>query len=455
MERDNIRTTAQNYLSDITEVKENIFRGEYKINNSAPAGIFFVDVTDNIPFENFADYQEKLLADEYYNHPGSQQWNYYLLMLQESIDPEIKNRIEKNDKYARKYILNEKEFTDFFTLESSSQVTSGNIVLEWKKQLNEVGLHEVYSKASYTDSVWKFINKPSPVVPQITAPASGSQMRFDFINKIKLNSTYREYPKQRVFEFGKVNLFYGINGVGKTSLLEAIELIACGRTLRNYDIVEKDGCIEAVINSNFIKTEICTPSKNEKYRANDKFWYNNDYNQKNYTYESFGRFNFFNTDAAYALANSNSDKEVKESLLSLVLGPEYNYIIERVNGFYMRIRPEYNKLDEGLNEARAKVKSATVTMTRLRNDTSIQARKDALLRDISSLAFKNPNIFPGDDTTIVEEECNRLSALLDIFLNGKLTFVTNYKSLLERKENINGKRRLFEDYLASATRLET
>ena len=53
-----------------------------------------------------------------------------------------------------------------------------------------------------------------------------------FIHSLQLKK-FRDFPLQRSFEFGTVNLIFGINGSGKTSLLEAIELFYCGRNKRN------------------------------------------------------------------------------------------------------------------------------------------------------------------------------------------------------------------------------
>ena len=47
-----------------------------------------------------------------------------------------------------------------------------------------------------------------------------------------------------------VILVVGVNGVGKTSLLEAIELILCGRILRNPDSDTNNNSIEASYNKN-------------------------------------------------------------------------------------------------------------------------------------------------------------------------------------------------------------
>jgi len=153
MNQTNILSIARGVLSGVEPVRENIYRGELRIRDSAPAGIFFLDLSGTVTSEGFGEYQENLLADEYYSQPGRLQWNYYLFLLQDVIDNAAKDKIERDDKYARKYVVNEDGFKDFFKMEKSGARLSGNIVIEWKKKLDEVGLQEVYSKVPFTTGV--------------------------------------------------------------------------------------------------------------------------------------------------------------------------------------------------------------------------------------------------------------------------------------------------------------
>ena len=409
MDKEKIIGLAKNIFPDITPVptRNDLFRGELKISGKQ-AGIYYMDLSGDVSVETFNEYQEKLLADEYYNHPGNLQWNLYLLLLQDTINPETKEKIEGNDKYARKYVFTESQFEDFFRLEKSDAVVSSNIVLQWKEELKKVDLQEVYSKAKYTEAVERFINNQSK---KITISESASDVtdntKINFINQITLKNTYRDYPKDpRVFRFGKVNLIKGINGVGKTCLLESVEMVACGRTYRNSDKKEPDNCIEAVIN-NSRQTENCTPSDNTKYRLRDAYWYSNNYAKDNYIYTSFNRFNFFNTDAANDLAKSNSEDEVKLALSNIILGTEFNYISERISGFYDRIRPVYNELDRDMQDARHIIKNADQLISKLRKSETLSTLINIIDSNIKALHFKNKNINPekgtGDTEALINE----------------------------------------------------
>ena len=451
MDKDKIIGLARNVFPDIAPVSErnDLYRGELKISGKQ-AGIYYMDLSGEIPLDNFNEYQEKLLADEYYNHPGNLQWNLYLLLLQDTVNPETKEKIERNDKYARKYVFTESQFEDFFRLEKSEAGVSSNIVLQWKEALKMVDLQEVYSKAKYTEAVDRFINNQTK--KNATAEATShmtDSTKISFINQVALKNTYREYPKEpRVFRFGKVNLITGINGVGKTCLLESIELIACGRTFRNSDKKEQDNCIEATIN-NSRQTEFCTPTDNTKYRLRDAYWYSNNYPKDNYIYSSFNRFNFFNTDAANDFAKSNNEDQVKLALSNIILGTEFNYILERINGFYDRIRPVYNELDRDIQEANQTIKNADLLISKIGKSVTLNELTNIITGKLKVLHFRNKDLNLEKGTGEMEALFNQAKVLTEKILTSTYPYLENRKDLNNAKNRLSEKEILFNEFKVS------
>lgn len=451
MNKEKIIDLARNIFPDINPVskRKDLYRGELKISGKQ-AGIYYMDLSGEVLVDTFNEYQEKLLADEYYNHPGNLQWNLYLLLLQDTVNPEAKEKIERNDKYARKYVFTESQFEDFFRLDKSDAVLSSNIVLQWKETLKKVDLQEVYSKAKYTEAVERFINNQTKKTTCIESTSDAKDnTKINFINQITLKNTYREYPKEpRVFRFGKVNLIKGINGVGKTCLLEALELVTCGRTFRNSDKKDPDNCIEAKVN-NYRLTEYCTPTDNTKYRLRDAYWYSNNYAKDNYIYTSFNRFNFFNTDAANDLAKSNSEDEVKQALSNIILGTEFNYISERITGFYDRIKPVYNELNRDIHEARQTIKNADLLISRLDKSETLNALSNIITGNIRALHFKNKDLNPEKDSGETESLINQVRALTEKILTSQNPSFANRKELKNAKKKFSQKEISFNEYKVS------
>jgi len=50
------------------------------------------------------DYVTEEMINDYYNHAGFLQWNYYLIIAKEFVNPDDIKTIEENDYYCRKYV---------------------------------------------------------------------------------------------------------------------------------------------------------------------------------------------------------------------------------------------------------------------------------------------------------------------------------------------------------------
>ncbi|WP_316739080.1 hypothetical protein [Pedobacter aquatilis] len=393
---------ARTVLTGLVEINKNIYRGTLSIEDKV-AGVCFIDL-ENDRKENFSEYQEKLLSKEFYGNPGVIQWNYYLFLLNDQLSEREVVDIESDDKYARKYVLGEKEFVDFFKIEETTKTTQPNIVSDWKKALQEVDLQEVYSEETYVSVFERFANdqtvkdsKPS------TRKANGDIVNISFINKLTLKDNYRAYPKtNREFTFGKVNLFKGINGVGKTSVFEGIELMICGKSFRNVSQMNPNGCLEAVFNGSN-KPEQYQGTNQSIYQARDLKWYSNTHNRGNNLFNSFNRFNYFNADAAHSFASSKTEADVMDALYSIVLGPEFGYIQERCSKMIERIRPEYNRLKDSIDNATRETDADKKLIQSYVEPESVSYIREKINEDVKWLTFRKTDLDISTGLTEVED----------------------------------------------------
>jgi len=419
MNTQHILDVAGRYISGINEVQANIFKGTLNVANR-PAGVYYFDLS-NQPPEDFEAYQEKLLADEFYAHPGNLQWNYYLFLLNDQLGPKAKEHIEKNDKYARKYVLTEAEFHDFFTLEKSDATIRPNIVAEWKQRLDAVGLEDVYSNCTYVNLVSQFKAKGTTAVKKAAVQRSADDNdKIRFIDRLVLQPGYRPYPVQRAFDFGKVNLFRGINGVGKTSLFEAIEAMICGRCLRNPSDVLPNGSIQAEFNH----SKGLVPydgANNRRYIDRDLRWYATN-SRSNTLYHSFNRFNFFNADAAHNFSIAATEKDASEALFAIILGPEYHYISERNVGTLERLRPEYNRLKEEMEKERQREQRNARFIQNYKEPASLVRLREAIRTTYEEIGFKEAATL--EELAVIEERHNQLRAILSGLLRDEQTVLT-------------------------------
>ena len=379
---------SRELFTQFEPINDTLYKGNYQINDKL-AGIYFLNFSERISEEDFEELQYKYLAEEFYKNEDSLQWNIYLLFINSTINEELKSKMLSNDKYARKLIFQESEFLDYFELENSNQTSLPDIVSEWKNELKSADLQEVYSEATYVDAVDNFLENSTvkEVNAEVTVNLTNT-LTVEKISNINLKENYRDFPLVRNFDFGSVNLIYGVNGSGKTSLLESIELILTGRSNRNSDKDEETGSISGVLNNDI--EELYTPNDIGKYKSRDIKWYSRNHLVRgNNCYQSFNQFNFFNTDAAYQFASSDHEDQINESLKQIVLGAEYTFLRDRIQGFEGRLRPELNTVERGLKEQDELIENHTQLINDLKSDSNFEDIKKNIAGNILALKYKN------------------------------------------------------------------
>lgn len=345
----------------ITHQRNDSVRAELK-HNKASIGIYYFVLRNDI-FDNefnLIKFQEELLAEDYYSNRGDIQWNYYLVFVTD--DEKINNlsdderakkeEIESDVIFSRKYVVGFSKVEQIIlgsSFEMLSKLEKDNIDIStiWIEKLKEAQLDGVFLNDTYTSVVDQYIDG-NPVIEDEEGADNDSDIITDgisFIKDIHIKRYRRVFPNNKTIGFKRVNLIKGPNGVGKTSLLEALELVICGRTFRSGNKAEPNANLEA---------EFCgvkgidkyEPEDNKKYRDRDSRWYGNSgYKSGNKLSESFNKYNFYDTDAAYRFAYNTDIEAVKNAFYSLALGKRANYIDERLRGFHKRFRTEYRRLD--------------------------------------------------------------------------------------------------------------
>lgn len=344
----------------VTDQRNDNIRAELKYNN-ATIGIYYFVLRNDI-FDNEFDliqFQEELLAEDYYSNRGAIQWNYYLVFVTDdkkidnlSDDEKAKKEEIENDViFSRKYIVGFLEVEQIIlraNFEMLSKLEKDNIDIStvWIEKLKEVQLDGVFLNDSYTSVVDQYIDG-NPVIEDDEGTDNDGDIITDsisFIKDIHIKQYRRVFPNNKTISFKKVNLIKGPNGVGKTSLLEALELVICGRTFRSGNKAEPNANLEAKF-CGIKDIDEYEPEDNKKYRDRDSRWYGNSgYKSGNKLSESFNKYNFYDTDAAYRFAYNTDVEDVKNAFYSLALGKRANYIDERLRGFHKRFETEYRKL---------------------------------------------------------------------------------------------------------------
>ena len=343
MNINNILNFTNKVIGSYKKIEDNLYVVENKLLNKL-AGIYYIDLNKDA-VSNFEKRQEDILGNEYYNNPGFLQWNYYYILLQDNISKDKKIAIESDDKFARKFVFTEDEFFDFFKVETlTNNDTSSDLIKSWNDKLEKCGLNELSSDSPISNAVERFIKNES-LTNKVIKSTKIDIEKINQIKKLQLKNGYRSFPKLKDYEFGKVNLICGVNGTGKTSLLESIEYLLTGNSSRNMGINYPNNSIEAIINDGK-KIKFKNSEKNAGvYKLRNKFWYNVDL-PRNVLTSYFNKYNFYNSDAGYEFTNSSNKAEILNALNNLIYGSEYSTIKERAGKFYKSLNTQFNKLDK-------------------------------------------------------------------------------------------------------------
>ncbi|MCW7512127.1 hypothetical protein [Leptospira levettii] len=372
MNEEEIRKISNTNLTQVRyfENKKLLF-GKY-VHNERTIGLYFIDYGEFKFTENIRDFQEKYISKIYYEYPGYEQWNFYLLLLRDvnSVSYNDRVKIEKDGVYTRKFVFSLEEYENYFKYNNSKSKFDSNIVNVWKERLTGVGLIEVFRNTSITKAVSNFIKGEvvefsEEKIEMMKPTVNLSNLK---IQNLKLKENFRTYPLERDFSFGRVNLITGVNGAGKTSFMEAIELVVTGKTARNSEIDEATESIEVIYDGG--KIDIYTPEDNEKYRSRDLQWYLNSYKRGNELFKSFGKYNFFNADAGFSLSLNTNTEDLVKSLTNIALGSEFNQIQNRLNGFKKELSREKRVRKKELKEEVLRIKETKNSLANIILTTS-------------------------------------------------------------------------------------
>jgi hypothetical protein len=316
---------------DVKQVGQTVLRFTKRAAESAFA-VCFLDITKDLPAnpKEVADYVERIVGPTYFGQPKSLQWNHYLyFVVDDTADSKVrqsKQIIEQDPTYARKFVIGEHDIANLLrpdVVQASAATTRVDAISRWIDALNQPHLIEAvfgnYTRADRLKLADGTNRSPRKSHRSTPTPSPNTTSQLPPLRKFKID-TYRPCLRGREFDFKDVNLLFGVNGAGKTSALEAIELYYCGKhTKRNKDEAENYKFHVAVLGGT---SEPVTHSRPVSiFRDRNRDWYGVREQKQSHLYDSFGRFNFLDTDAAVHLARSD-DNGIEKDLARLLVGSD-------------------------------------------------------------------------------------------------------------------------------------
>lgn len=385
-----VKKELRKYLVNTEEIAENIIKGSYKHNGKVLSVYIFDLRKDEVSEEYVNKMNDQFVSDVYYSLEGDIQWNLYHVFVRENITREDIIRVEQGRTYARKYIRSPSEIEMIFKKGIYEKKIKQGLYDIWMSKLEESRLEFIADESvTFVDGMSRIIHGvPKGKQRKNKTIDVNDVVAIERINKIL--TWDRSRLASDLPSFGKINLITGPNAVGKTSILEFIEMAICGSSIRNPTQLS-GSAIKVSYNENEVD-EVESFNK-QKYKARDAKWYGGG-GVKNTLSLNFSRYNFYDSDASYRIAkDTSSDDGLQSNLIDILsqvaLGREMNVLENRVFNYDEKIKTEHRKETQSLNELNDLIKkyaSSLKSMTEaVFNEEEVIVE---IMNDLTNLGWK-------------------------------------------------------------------
>lgn len=377
---------------DLEPVGKNVFRGVDRHAEREYAVRYF-DLNDELTktSQSLKRYQEEMLSEMYFSSKTATdlRWNHYLYFItstgqaQQSEFKRTKAAVEADREYARKQVVLEGELANLLAKEESPKASSSlplDLATTWMNRLNDSGLGYVLDeqitvpevvrriKTGQKDNASKVVS-PLELLPAEKAAAS------HFLKRLTIHG-FRPHPVEKDHRLGRVNLIVGTNGVGKTSLLEAIEYAYCGRNRRAGVVTTDTSIVAEMVRSGEKLSSTTAPAR---LRARHSNWYAKTELKTITIQDSFGKFNFLDTDAAVNLSVAGSTQQIGADVSRLLLGAEAEKLSDRLRRVRDKLHDDLKDLER---DTSLKEQLALAVQNRLAALSQAPKPSDSLFKEL-------------------------------------------------------------------------
>lgn len=276
-------------------------------------------------------------------------------------------KIEGYRKFGRKYVFTEPEVINFISgLNYSFKLDKNlNPVEAWVQQLKPIKLTGIITAPYLSKHVDSYLAGEAFEDDFLLDHSKGGSSSAAAVSKVERISSvemgdFRQFcfGSMRQIEFGDINLFYGANGSGKTSILEALEYGFTAEIHRMKDFKVKYGNDRypkiTVKDSNGLRASFYPATSKKNSKEIERIWYGVPSGRTKTTLnEQFNRFNYFDSEAAYKFihAKDQNDEAFEILFSNLLFGEEIVGYEKKWKRFQQAFDEAYSRIREELNSA--------------------------------------------------------------------------------------------------------
>lgn len=399
------REALSHLLVGLCDVDDSVVRGEKKLGEQTYA-VAYVDFADDVVERSLhlRDFQERILADDFFDAPGDLRWNKYLYIVagpNSKSNPKFaaaKATIEADKDYARKRVISQDDLESLLggpkLFKAAEHGSTYDVLTDWRQRLSAAGLELLLDAPTpRTTAVEKIAQRAAGAASngkQQVKALSAADTPLATAKLLSLNiASFRPIHNGKTYDFGDVTLLVGANGSGKTSLLEAVEYFYCGNNRRSAAVGPVRLKAKLLQSAGGSTVELSSTADGPRIKARNLAWYNRKEHSVDAIVDSFSLYNFLDTDAAYRLSGNLKADDITTELSRLLVGPSAATTFD----YLQKIRADVDKAwDKAQRRAEGLQAELTVFERRLKElqgkPSTAKTLADAYRAALASLGWK-------------------------------------------------------------------
>lgn len=359
--------------------------------------------------------------------------------------------IESNKTYGRKYVFSEEEtitFINGIVKTSHDEIGAVSPVQEWDRILREEHLTGCLTEAYAAKKVENYLSGQrfdADYVDDDYATMKNSKVpQIKWVKSLETTG-FRDFCfNKKTMTFGQINLFYGANGSGKTSVLEAIEYALTAEVRRVKDFKVKlptDNYPKLSVYDKEAGVYTFTPGFTKKNNKEiERVWYGVPVGRnKSNLNDNFNRFNAFDSEAAYKFIHESDNSEGSFATMfgNLMFGETVVDHEKKWQRFKKAFNDRYTELREELSNARSMAEYYEMSLSQ-KTDSS---KSDEIERGITELRLLSRTRLPrasSDRYKKILDELTTVRKYVDILASHHMdakNFATIAEEIAQTKRN--------------------
>ncbi|MEK8130020.1 AAA family ATPase [Paenibacillus filicis] len=332
--------------------------GKYLILPTSPE--LFSTITESA--DSFSRFEDEIISPFYFRLKGDWSWNLYVVFVVSDMTglPAARlSLIQRGKRFGKKTVISFDQLSEKLPMAkvpgSLGGAGAGNPLQDWQGQLAEEGL--LFCLDNFrSQPVKNYVETGalSGSLPQEPSAATIPALRpVGPIGALDFGSRFRPHVLAGVapFQFAQVNLLAGPNGMGKTSVLEAIELAFTGSVQRN--LLADRQAEESWDGSVLFKSEgeapfHGTPNPEEKKQRETAYYKHKVGPRANsHLNSAFHQYNYFSSEAVHQFCFGPAGKlDYRAAFARVIFGEQ----LERYEQCWKQHLEEFQKLSRKLQD---------------------------------------------------------------------------------------------------------